>query len=82
MKKEKEEGRDRNDRKLMPEGDVQPAPASPAGDQERCQQRPPREGFSGKCLRSPPENSSPCQPASSGTPRECPCPVPEPREDG
>lgn len=42
-------------RKLIPAGDVHPAPASPAGDQERCQQHPPQEGFSGKCLWSPPE---------------------------
>lgn len=46
-------------RKLIPASDVHPAPASPAGDQERCQQHPPQEGFSGKCLWSPPE-TPPC----------------------
>lgn len=44
-----------------PEGAAPPAPASPAGDQELCQQPwPTREGFPGNVYGVPCKNTAPC----------------------
>lgn len=67
-----------------PEGDAPPAPASPAGDQELCQQPwPTREGFPGNVYGVPCRNTAPCvrvsacvppPPGPPSLPRSC-CPL-------
>lgn len=52
-----------------PEGDAPPAPASPAGDQELCQQPwPTREGFPGNVYGVPCRNTAPCVRVSACVP--------------